>query len=136
MIPLPPPVKASRSALPLEPMETCTVSMPSMPSRASSTGSAAADSASRLGAGPMSWVIVNVFCPESPRKFVFIRGAAAMVPTRTSTARPRVTQEWRSVQRRIGVYPRWSRSRGAAGFSGSISRPASSSSGLPGLRNQ
>ncbi len=79
-MPLPPPVNASRSAEPLEPIETCTVSMPSISSSTASTSVDAASSASRLGAGPMSWVIVNVFWPESPRKLVFMNGAAATVP--------------------------------------------------------
>jgi hypothetical protein len=46
-------------------------------------------------------VIVKVFCPLSPRKFVFMSGAAAIVPPSTSgehERRPRV----RRVQRRIG----------------------------------
>jgi hypothetical protein len=46
-------------------------------------------------------VIVKVFWPLSPRKFVFMR-AAAIVPPSTTTASTSVTHEWRSVQRRIG----------------------------------
>ncbi len=61
VIPLPPPANASRSADPLEPIETCTVSMPSMSSRIASTSCDAAFSASRLGAAPMSCVMVKVF---------------------------------------------------------------------------
>ena len=136
VMPLPPPVKASRSAEPLEPIETCTVSMPSMSSRIVLDLVDAASSASRLGAAPMSWVIVKVFWPESPRKFVFMNGAAAIVPTSTSTASSRVTHECFSVQRRIGRYDFCRRLGGAAGSSGSISRPSASRIGLPGRRNQ
>ena len=101
-MPAPPPENASFSDEPVVPIDTCTVSMPSMPARASSTCSAAAASASRLGAAPIVWLIVKVFWPESPRKFVFMNGAAATVPPSTSAARVSVTHEWRSVQRRTG----------------------------------
>ena len=60
-MPLPPPENASRRADPLEPIDTWTVSMPSMSRRIASTSSDAASSASRLGAAPMSCVMVNVF---------------------------------------------------------------------------
>ena len=65
-----------------------------------------------------------------------MNGAAATVPASTSTASSRVTHECFSVQRRIGRYDFCSRLGGAAGSSGSISRPSASRIGLPGRRNQ
>ena len=92
-MPAPPPEKASRIAEPLDPIEVCTVSTPSMPVSTASTFCAAASSASRLAAGPTSCVTVKVFCPLSPRKFVFMSGARASVPPSTRTAISRVAHE-------------------------------------------
>ena len=61
VIPDPPPVKASRSSDPLEPIEVWTVSMPSTPSRASSTTAAASSWVVRLAVSPTFCMTVRVF---------------------------------------------------------------------------
>ena len=89
----------------------------------------------RLGAEPIFWVTVNVFCPESPRKSVLRRGTDATVPASTRTASPSVTQECRRVQLRIGTYAFCRREGGAVGDSGSTGLPSASRITFPGLRN-
>ena len=97
-----PPANASRTAEPVEPIEVCTVLTPSTPRIACSTFCAALSSASNDAPGSSFCDTVKVFWPLSPRKFVFMKGAAARVPPRMSTATSSVTQECVSVQDRIG----------------------------------
>ena len=98
----PPPLKASRRALPVEPMESCTVLTPSVSSSFCSTGLEASSLACRLVPGSSFCDTVNVFCPVEPRKFVFIKGNRRTVPLSTSTAIMIVATECRSVQWMIG----------------------------------
>jgi hypothetical protein len=99
--PLPP--KKLAIEVPLDPMVSCTVSMPSTPSSTSSTEVAAVDRVSRLDAGASVWVTVKVFWPLDPRKFVFMSGMTAPVPPSTSSAARIVTTGRRSVPRSTGT---------------------------------
>lgn len=99
---IPPPPKAEVSDVLSEPMEVWTVSTPSTPMSACSTFVAAASCASRLVSLGSSCETVSVFCPLSPRKFVFMLGMSATVPPSTRIARISVTAECLSVHARIG----------------------------------
>ena len=137
-MPLPPPEKASRSADPLEPIETWTVSMPSMSSRTSSTccGRGVLGLEARRGAdvlrhreGVLPRVAEEVRLHE--------RRERRSVPTSTSTARPSVTQEClqRPAQdRQVGLLQ--AARRGVRAPRGRSRVPSASRSGLPGRRNQ
>ena len=97
-----PPPNAAASGLEPVPIEVCTISTPSVARIASSTDCDAASIASRLVPTGSSCVTWNVFCPDDPRKFVFMSGVMATVPPRISTAMMIVTTPCLSVHSMIG----------------------------------
>ena len=98
----PPPPSAAASPRPPEPIDVCTVSTPSVSRITCSTGSDASSSASRLVPTGSSCVTWKVFWPDEPRKFVFMNGVSASVPTRMSPAITSVTTPCLSVHSMIG----------------------------------
>ncbi len=69
----PVPENAARSELPPEPIDVCTVSTPGRSTSCASTSCAASSRTSRLVPSGRVCRTVSVFCPLSPRKFVFSR---------------------------------------------------------------
>ena len=82
----PDPVNADRSELPLDPIDSWTVSTPVMPCSTDSTFMAASSFAWRLAPRGRVWFTVRVFWPLSPMKLVFTNGSRATVPPRRRTA--------------------------------------------------